>query len=147
MDDKLYRIKLKHFIKINNLNSYKDVSPQTLKQLKKECYILSEAGLIQYLGDEKHILHYGYLEKLYENVYYKLNKNMLNNSEEPEIINNIIFYHDEKQAEIWGTQNLRLREKIILHNWLIRLINLGINPKEAVAFIFLLICYSQKKAG
>lgn len=93
---------------VNNISPY---------QVMKHCYI-REGGIIKSMGDEKHIFRHKTLQKLHSKIYEFMP--LFLDQENAHLVGNIICYPDEKQAEIEGTWNLPIKQRIKLHIELLR---------------------------
>lgn len=101
----------------------------------KHCY-LKKNGALQSLGDIKHIFRYSTLQDVFKMLADEIfNYQMTLNLGEWRIIKNgIVVYLDSdgNQAEIDGTQNMPIGERLKIHIRLLRLLRQGVKLKKAV---------------
>lgn len=140
-DEIKYHKLLADYFKEHNLNGIYDLTKNELHSLKKQCYIISENGLLKHRGDEKHIFRYAVLYKIQselcnyiehtipENDNLDLNNGLVIWKESYESRKRII---NELQIEIKGTERLSLYERVKKHIKLLRLLKKGWEVKEAV---------------
>ncbi len=94
-------------------------------------HINPETNEVQYDGDENHIFRYRVLHKLYALIYGYSGVNIFEQFERREI-NGLIIWGEDKQAEITGTSNLELKDRVTLHIKLLRLLRKGFSIEEAI---------------
>ena len=95
--------------RFNNIEIFNRVSPYRVLKL---CYI-KENGKIKSNGDVKHVFRLGVLQRIYSVLYYKLYKYS------PDLMT---FYDDEYQAEIEGTQEWKIKDKVKIHIKLLKML-------------------------
>lgn len=134
-DNIKYHKLLKQFFKEHNRFGVYDLSEKERKDLKKQCYVLDDEGLRIPLGDERHIFRIAVLQKLHEKIYMLFSNNFYGFETEPENIDGLIFYPDELQAELEGTWNLSIKERVLIHIALLKLLRNKLPIKEAVKII------------
>jgi hypothetical protein len=100
-------------------------------QILEKCYTKDDKGLKERDSDEVHIYRMATLEKIHEHIYNHIKISPFSD-EERLYIDGLVAYPDEMQAEIMGTSNLRLRDRIKLHIRLLRLLRKGLSIKEAL---------------
>ncbi len=83
-----------------------------------------ETKQFQYYGDEKHILRIKTLHNLYSLIYGYCNVPLFENFEKKELYG-LIVWGEDKQAEIANTWDLPLKERVLLHLKLLRLLRLN----------------------
>lgn len=86
---------------------------------------------LQYLGDEKHIFRIKTLQKLYSIIYGYCDINLFEQFEVKRI-GNIIIWGEDKQAEIANTSRLPIKQRVIIHLKLLRLLRNGFSVNEAL---------------
>lgn len=115
----------------NIFEYYGGKKPPTKRiRYKKPTYLKSyqfrvfneDTGQYQYYGDEKHILRIKTLHKIYSILYGYFITDVLEQFEKKEVENGlIILWGEEKQAEITGTSNLTIKERVKTHIKLLRM--------------------------
>lgn len=97
-------------------------------------HINPETNEIQFDGDERHIFRIKTLHKLYSLIYGYSGVNIFEQFEKKEI-NGLTIWGEEKQAEITGTSNLPIKERVLTHLKLLRLLRSGFSVEEALSGI------------
>ena len=156
-DEIKYHKLLEGYIKDNNLKGIYDIDKQLLADYKEQCYVLNEYGEKKPLGDEKHIFKYKLLQKLYEEIAKYVSYPL---SLEDSIFkqDGLIVYisHFKKgqykwfdidkrkentftgrkfniiQAEIENTWDLPIKDRVLLHIKLLRLLKQGYKVKDSI---------------
>ena len=94
-------------------------------------HINPDTNEIQYDGDERHIFRIKTLHKLYALIYGYTGVNIFEQFEKKNI-GGLIVWGEEKQAEITGTSNLSIKERVLTHLRLLRLLRSGFSVKESL---------------
>lgn len=94
-------------------------------------HINPETNEIQFDGDERHIFRIKTLHKLYSLIYGYSGINIFEQFERKDI-NGLTVWGEEKQAEITGTSNLSIKERVLTHLRLLRLLRSGFSVKESL---------------
>lgn len=107
---------------------------ETLKAKQEEilnlCYQRAIDGSKLRDSDEVNIFRYNTLENVYNLVYNELGVNPF--IEESYKQDGLAIYPDEQQAEIIGTWQLPIKQRVIIHIRLLRLLRKGLSIKEAL---------------
>lgn len=123
---------------ILDLKEYEKKSPKkkrvrygtpTYKKVYK--LLTNESGFIQ---DEKHIFRYSVLHKIYSIIPNYINFNVFNQCDTLDKINLILFHYDKdfgNSAEILGTAKLSLKERLLIHIRLLKLLKQGFDIQTA----------------
>lgn len=90
-----------------------------------------EAGEWFYDSDEKHIFRIKDLQKIHLLIYGYCGIDLFEQAEKIEK-DGITCWIEDKQAEIQGTWNLPLKDRVLIHLNLLRLLRQGIELKKAV---------------
>lgn len=94
-------------------------------------HINPETGEREYNGDERHIFRVKTLHKLYSILYGYCIDDVLEQFEVKQI-NGMTLYGEDKQAEITGTGNLTIKQKVLLHLKLLRLLRKGFSVSASL---------------
>lgn len=104
------RIKFKKLLR-KEIARLKPKSDEEFKEIQNriliKCYIRDENGKRKRDTDEKHIFRYRSLQSIFEKLY-SLGRQI---GDYP----NLLFFDDEQQAEIKGTWNLPVSERVKIH--------------------------------
>ena len=104
------RIKFKKLLR-KEVKRLKPKSDEEFKEIQNKillkCYIRDENGKRKRDTDEKHIFRYRSLQSIFEKLY-SLGRQIGNYP-------NLLFFDDEQQAEIKGTWNLPVFERVKIH--------------------------------
>lgn len=137
---KYHKLLAEYFKEHNKLGIY-DLTNREIGVIRKQCYALDKEKQKQHLGDEKHIYRYAILNKIQTELskyleysiskknYTDLNNGLIMWKESYEVKNKIVNYY---QIEIIGTENLSLKERVIKHLTLLRLLRNKVPVTEAV---------------
>lgn len=107
---------------------------ETLKAKQDEilelCYLRAPDGSKLRDSDEANIFRYKTLENVYNLIYNQLGVNpFIKKSYEQDGLG---VHPDEQQAEIVGTWKLPIKQRVIIHIRLLRLLRKGLSIKEAL---------------
>lgn len=94
-------------------------------------HINPDTNEIQFDGDEKHIFRTQTLQRLYSLIYGYTGINIFEQFEKKEI-SGLTVWGEDKQAEITGTEMLGIKDRVILHLQLLRLLRKGFSIDEAI---------------
>lgn len=94
-------------------------------------HINPETEEIQYDGDERHIFRVKTLHQLYSIIFGYSGVNVFEQFERKDL-NGLTIWGEEKQAEITGTSNLPIKERVKKHLQLLRLLRKGFSVEEAL---------------
>ena len=96
-------------------------------------HINPDTGEREYNGDERHIFRIRTLHALYADIFAHclVDYNLFGDFEKLEI-DGMIFWGNEKQAELKNSENLSIKQKVLLHIKLLRLLRKGFSVKEAI---------------
>lgn len=97
-------------------------------------HINPETSEIQFDGDERHIFRIKTLHKLYSLIYDYSEINIFEQFERKDI-NGLTIWGEERQAEITGTSSLSIKERVLTHLKLLRLLRSGFSVEEALSGI------------
>lgn len=142
------RIKFTKLLKIwLETDEGKNRTIETLQAKQNEilelCYKRDESGKLLKDSDEKHIYRVSvlnYIKKdkydkrpfgIYTQLYNYVNKNAIENRERYEQ-DGLAVYPKEEEAEILNTWKLPLRDRVIIHIRLLRLLRKGFSIKEGL---------------
>ncbi len=122
------------------LKGYKCVIPKTQKEIIDICYIKDNKGLKLRDCDEKHIFRAGALQRVYEKVFDYTGVMFIETSDAHESYKTIKkdglnIYPCEGQAELEGTWQESIENRLKLHIKLLRLLREGFSVGEAVCQI------------
>ena len=100
-------------------------------EILDECYVRDEKGLKLKDSDEKHIFRAGVLERIYGKIF---DYTGIMPNEEAGIIkeNGLNIYPSECQAEIEGTWQESIENRLRLHIKLLRLLREGFSIRESI---------------
>lgn len=102
-------------------------------EILEECYCRDKDGNKLRDSDTKHIYRYTTLHKLQEQIYNFVVFYFMEHGIQK--INGLEVYADEKQAEVTGTWDLAVKDRVIIHIRLLRLLRKGLNIKEGLCQI------------
>lgn len=130
-DEITYHKKLKEVITKYQLEEVYQIPYKERKEMRESCYILNQDGEKMPMGDEKHIFRISTLNRLYNKLYfmYLCSFEVLN---EVDNIGGLLFYHEDKTAEIDGFQLFPIKERIQAMIMLIRELKTDYNTKRCV---------------
>lgn len=100
-------------------------------EILNQCYILDEDGNRLRDSDSKHIFRIQTLYSIYQEIYRCIvffNPCFIN-------VQGMLIDTEEKQAEIDGTCYLPIKDRVIIHIRLLRLLRSGLSIKEALCKI------------
>lgn len=107
---------------------------ETLKKKQKEilkcCYAKDFKKRPLRDSDENHIFRIGALQRIHEKIFSLLGVDLF--QVETYEKDGLIVYPDEQQAEIKDTWQMSIKQRVIIHIRLLRLLRKGVNIKEAV---------------
>lgn len=113
------RIKFKKLLR-KEIQKLKPKNDEEFKEIQNKillkCYIRDEKGKIKKDTDEKHIFRYKALDKILSKIYNLARKT----GEQVGKDSDLLFFDDEQQAEIKGTWNLPVFERVKIHIRLLR---------------------------
>lgn len=130
-----YHRELKRIIKEKKLNGVYCLPLSERKKIRNKHYPLDIYGNKMPKNDEKHIFRIAVLHRIYSAIYshflfkFAFHKNITN-------IDGLLFYQDDLQAEIDGTQMKSIEDRIYAHLALLRLLKQGKSIKEAIREVF-----------
>lgn len=128
-DEIKYHKLVKSYLNANKLVTYSDIPAEELKRIKNSCYIRDELGQRRPLGDCKHIFRYRTLYKLLAELGAVLTHGVV-------FQDDVVYYHSfagcffkisidyykngnkyvcEKLAEVEGSSDLSIKQRVLLH--------------------------------
>ena len=113
-------------------NQEEDIKLQN--EILNKCYIRDKKGQKLRDCDEAHILRIGMLQRIYEKVFYYTGiiPELEGDNIKPIDDNGLIIHPAECQAEIIGTWQKSIEERIRLHIKLLRLLREGFSVEESI---------------
>ena len=145
--DKIYRYDIKYTCMAAQVQtSLFEVSPYTTgkKRVRYKIptytksytfwHINPETNEIQFDGDERHIFRVKTLHHLYSIIFGYSGVNVFEQFERKNI-DGLTIWREERQAEITGTSNLSIKERILIHLKLLRLLRKGFSVWYAVYIV------------
>lgn len=104
-------------------------------EILEQCYIRDENGHKLRDSDEKHIYRYITFHKILREIYDKIQWEFIHTGS-IFIIDDINLDYDDKTAEIKGTEwGMSIKDRVIIHIRLLRLLRKGLSIKEALCQI------------
>ena len=104
-------------------------------EILEECFIRDENGNKLKDSDEKHIYRYRTLFDIQRAIYDKIQWEFIN-SGSIFIIDDMNLDYDDKTAEIKGTEwGMSIKDRVIIHIRLLRLLRKGLSIKESIKLI------------
>lgn len=104
-------------------------------EILEKCYILDENGNKLRDSDETHIYRYKTLHKIMRKIYDKIHWEFITTGS-IFIIDELNLDYDDKTAEIKGTEwGMSIKDRVIRHIRLLRLLRKGLSIKESIKLI------------
>lgn len=131
-DRKKFRTLLNSWLKSEDGKNRTSKSLQIKQnEILEKCFIRDDNGNKLRDSDEKHIFRYRTLHKIYEKIYNEVKLQFLKNGKIYSV-DGFTNSVEEHQAWIDKTDNLSIKDRIVIHIRLLRLLRKGLSIKEAL---------------
>ena len=125
---------------LNEWLSTEDGQKRTYETLKKKqneilkcCYVKDFSKRPLRDSDENHIFRIGALQKIHEKIYNLIGVDLFR--VETYEKDGLLVHPDEQQAEVKDTWQMPIKDRVIIHLRLLRLLRKGLSIKEAICQI------------